>query len=219
MPFHKPIRALLALLLAIALGGCEQREIRVDNLPWQISVNEAGHLRVFDVTLEESTLWDAVRTWRSHPRVGIFSNEAGDAPESVEAYFDKVKLGPITAKIVVRLATTPEQLQMLWAGRYNRKPQPSGTWMFELGDDQLKAAHQLKIGEITYIPAPASDAELITRRFGKPATFRKLEEERSLWLYPEKGLAIILDENGKEIFQYVNPDRFGDLERRLKALK
>ena len=219
MSFPKPIRALLALLLVVALGGCEQREIKVDNLPWQISVNDAGHLRVFDVTLAESTLWDAVKTWRAHPKVGIFSNQAGDAPESVEAYFDKVRLGPITTKIIVRLATTPEQLQMLWAERYNRKPQPSGTWMFELGDGAFKAAHQLKIDEITYIPVPDSDAELITKRFGKPATYRELEEERSLWLYPEKGVAIILDENGKEIFQYVNPDRFGDLEKRLKSLK
>ena len=219
MPFLKSIRASLVLLLAVALGGCGQREIKVDNLPWQIHINDAGHLKVFDVTLAESTLWDAVKTWRAHPKVGIFSNKAGDAPESVEAYFDKVRLGPITAKIVVRLATTPEQLRMLWAERYNRKPQPSGTWMFELGDEAFKAAHQLKIGEITYIPTPDSDAELITKRFGQPAVFRKLEEARSLWLYPKKGLAIILDENGKEIFQYVNPDRFDGLEKRLKSLK
>ncbi len=207
---------IITLLLAL-LTACEQREIKVDNLPWQISVNEAGNLQLFDITLEETTLWDAVKTWHAHPTVGIFSK--GDEPESVEAYFDKVQLGPISAKIVVRLAATPEQLQMLWAGRYNREPQPSGAWKFELGDKELEAAHALKIREITYIPTPSSDAELITKRFGKPAKYRALEEERSLWLYPDKGLAIILDENGKELFQYVNPSRFPTLEKRLEALQ
>ncbi len=208
---------LMLMLLLALLSACEQREIKVDNLPWQISVNDASHLQVFDVTLEETTLWDAVKTWHAHPTVGIFSK--GDEPESVEAYFDKVQLGPISAKIIVRLAATPEQLQTLWAGRYNREPQPSGSWKFELGDDELKAAHELKIREITYIPTPSSDAELITKRFGKPAKYRALEEERSLWLYPDKGLAIILDENGKELFQYVNPNRFAALEKRLEALQ
>ncbi len=220
IPF-RPIRALPVLLLfpLLLLGGCEQREIKVDNLPWQITIDAEGRSHVFNVTLEETTLWDAVKTWRSHPSVGIFSNSDGTAPESVEAYFDKVRLGPITTKMVVRLKTTPEELQALWSGRYNREPQPSGTWKFELADEQLKAAHMLPIAEITYIPTPSSDAELLTRRFGKPAKYRELEDERSLWLYPDKGLAIILDENGKEIFQYVNPGRFAELEQRLAALK
>ena len=211
------LSGLIVVVLLILLTGCEKREIKVDNLPWQIDINSAGHLHVFNITLEETTLWDAVKTWHAYPTVGIFSQ--GDIPESVEAYFDKVQLGPISAKIIVRLATTPEQLQMLWKGRYNREPQPSGAWKFELGDDELKAAHELLIHEITYIPAPSSDAELLTKRFGKPKEFRQLEEERSLWLYPEKGLAIILDENGKEVFQYVNPAHFPALEQRLKALK
>lgn len=211
------ISFLTLVVLLTLLTACEQREIKVDNLPWQISVNDAGNLHVFDITLEETTLWDAVKTWHAHPTVGIFSK--GDEPESVEAYFDKVQLGPISAKMVVRLDATPEQLQQLWAGRYNREPQPSGAWKFELGDDALKAAYALKIREITYIPAPASDAELITKRFGKPETYRPLDEERSLWLYPDKGLAIILDAKGKELFQYVNPGRFPVLKKRLETLQ
>ncbi len=209
----------LVLLIALAttLSSCEQRELHITNLPWQTSITESGSLHVFDVTLEESTLWDAIKQWNSHPSVGIFSTN--EKPESVEAYFDKVQLGPITAKIVVKLDTTPEQLTTLYSGRYNREPQPSGSYKFELGDAELKAAHQLKIREITYIPAPSSDAELITKRFGKPARFRQLKEERSLWMYPDKGLAIILDEGGKEVFQYINPRHFDELEKRMSILE
>jgi len=169
MPTLQINRLMLPALLltwAVLLFGCEQREIQVHNLPWQITVDEAGRLHVFDVTLGETTLWDAVKTWRAHPAVGIFSNADGTAPEAVEAYFDKVRLGPITARMIVRLETSPAQLQALWAGRYNREPQPSGSWKFELADPQLEAAHALPIAEITYIPTPSSDAELLTRRFG-----------------------------------------------------
>lgn len=215
--FFQHLLVLSIATLLLLLSGCEQREIKVTTLPWQISINENGNLHVFDVTLEESTLWDAVKTWRSHPDVGIFGS--ADQPESVEAYFEKVQLGPISAKIVVRLDTSEEQLKQLWEDRYNREPQPSGSWKYELRDKSLEAAHNLKIREITYIPSPQSDAELLTKRFGKPARIRQLEKERSLWFYPDKGLVVILDENGKEVFQYINPSHFSELEARLEKMK
>lgn len=186
------------------------------DLPWQITVNERQNLEVFGITLGESRLQDAVDYWGSFPAIGLFESDGGD--QVVEAYFERVRLGPLDVKLIARVAISVDQMAAFNARRINRKPSPSGDFKYELIESDMARVLELAITEVTYIPKVKVDEDLLIQRFGKPAQQRTLKDQRLLLLYPEKGLAVILDENGRDIFGYTSPINFIDLEQRLLAL-
>ena len=56
------------------------------------------------------------------------------------------------------------------------------------------------------------------KRYGEPAE-RITESETGVvhWIYPESGLAIGLNPDGKELFQYVQPGQIDDLSESIRT--
>ena len=82
---------IILITIALSLLGCKGSTVEVKNLPWQISLNEAGQVEVFDVTLGKSTLTEAVNQWRVEAKVALFESPEGE--QSLEGYFWTRKTG------------------------------------------------------------------------------------------------------------------------------
>ena len=59
------------------------------------------------------------------------------------------------------------------------------------------------------------DEAIILQRFGTPAERIRQGETLEHFLYPDKGLDLVLDSKGKEVLQYVAPADFARLRAPL----
>jgi hypothetical protein len=197
--------SLVAVALAILLPGGRTVDTN-PRLPWDITINASNEVSVFDLTLNHSRLIDAREIFQEQGKINMFLADTGDP--ALEAYFERVFLNGLRADIILVLKADRAQLQ----GMFNRGSRISKTsdsiHKVELSsDDQLVAAN-LPIELINYIPAANLDETLILNRFGQPA--KKISERNGIithWIYPEKGLSIGINPEGKELIQYMPLDR------------
>jgi hypothetical protein len=217
MPLSKSIifLILVSLISALLLPGCGKSHIEKGYLPWQVSLNASGQVEVFEVTLGKTTLEEAVNQWHAEAKVALFESPEGGL--SLEGYFGRIKLGAFSAHLVARLTVPPDLMKAFVAGRVKPAPMPSGVKRYKLKSQHLRQAYKLVVAELTYIPLIASDDEWLRQRFGEPSERQRLAEGRGLWVYPDKGVLIILDEDDKEVFQYFNPEDYRRVHERLKA--
>lgn len=220
LPFHplsSAMRTLFgALLMAALLTGCDRSPPDHAFLPWDIEINGQGHVSVFGVTLGESTLLDFKRLYDQKADLAMFAKPG--EPLTLEAYFGRMGVGPLTAKVVL-IADVDQDTLERWADQSSiADPTPSGARKLSMSDEALLEAQEKPIRSISYAPSADYDEELIRRRFGEPNEIRTLadgrdedEQPAQLWLYPEKGLLITVEPGDKELFQYINPARFDQL--------
>lgn len=205
---------LIALALAILLPGGRQSDPN-PKLPWDIRVDAEGGSEVFGLTLGHSTLNDARQLFSNDGEVSLFITNAGQP--ALEAYFERISLSGLRADFVLVLETDAATLQSLYERGSSISRTTDITRKVELAgeDDLLVGPMPIKL--INYIPAANLDEELIANRFGEPAE-RIDEEETGIvhWIYPEKGLSIGVNADGKEIIQYVRPK---DMQSLLDALR
>lgn len=210
------LRATLAALpLAVLLSACgDTPESVTRNLPWQIEILPDGHSRVFGITPGQSTLLEAKRALDQKAEVSLF--KAADGALSLELYYGRIQLGFLDALLITEVDATQEQLKALEAQASNPKAQPSGSWKLDLRFEDYNTIQPWKVRSLTYIPTAVQfDAEMLEKRFGPPAERKPIDAGREYWFYPDKGLAIMLAEKEKEIFQYVAPSDFPRLKDKL----
>lgn len=206
--------SLLAVVVALLIPG-QPREQAVD-LPWQITPTDDGSIEVFGLTLGKTPLAVLERKLGEEAEVSLFVSPEGEY--RIEGYFDQVILSGLRAKMVVvsgldaagRERAFSQGLRIANLGGDRRK--------VTLHPDDLAAVRQAPVAIITYLPKSGLDEELITRRFGEPARrVKETETEVVHWLYPDKGLDLALDANGKAVLQYIAPREFERLSAPLEA--
>lgn len=196
----------LAGLLFLLLWTGDPPEQPAQSWPWQIETLPGGKSRVFGLTLPEATLEQATERFRDLPEVAVFRSFAGNY--SLEAFYNLVVLAGLKAKVVLKLAPGDVDLETLFSENGKVRPQKSGELRALLGERQTASLAAASITSLTYLPATQLDEAMIRARFGEPAQKVELTENRSHWLYPEKGLVITLDEEEKEVLQYIAPKDF-----------
>ncbi|MFY9514641.1 MAG: hypothetical protein WAQ05_27045, partial [Rubrivivax sp.] len=85
-------------------------------------------------------------------------------------------------------------------------------WRLRAAD--IAALADTPLAGLSFIVAVNLDAATLQQRFGPPAERWRQGERLEHWLYPERGLAVLLDAQGKEVLQVAAP---ADFERRLRA--
>ena len=204
---------LIALAIALLVPGGRSPEGE-PRLPWLTQVNDQGVLRVFGITLGESTLQQARESFQSQGKATLF--QAPDGKYRTEVYFQRLFLSGLKADLVLTLAVSKSDTVAMFERGERISQMGSGTHKIELSSRDLEALSQQRIDSITFIPTADLDADLLRGRFGEPA--RRVSETTSPithWLYPDRGLDIALNPDGKEIFQYVNPADFEKLSTPL----
>jgi hypothetical protein len=87
----------------------------------------------------------------------------------------------------------------------------SGARKFTLHPEDLQTALQTPLASMTFIPTVNIDEASAIKRFG-PATETLRDSEQVTHLfYPDKGLDLVINNDGKEILQYVAPRDFDRL--------
>lgn len=215
------ITAAIFLLLAAPLLFMSKDELQApaqtEGLPWQIETLPNGNSRVFGLTLGSATLDDARARLGGELKIAIVaaSNEAG----ALEAYNDSVRFGFITGRVILTMEASDKDLATM------RERSPKSEYMesanavrkHELAPADLAAAGRLPVAALAFIPSANLDEQAILQRFGTPAERIRTSDKTEHFLYPDKGLDILLDAERKELLQYVAPKRFARLREPLVA--
>lgn len=207
---------LLALLLGIA--GCDQSPQHPDDLPWQISVTPEGRPQVFHLEIGKSTLREVIEHLHSFPEIAVFAHESGK--RTLEAYFGSQRVGLFEAKIIAELQADDATLNKFQTGAVKREGMASGQWKYPLSEADVKAADALPVHKLVYMPSVNYDPDIVAARFGQPAERLPSQKEGvELWFYPQKGLAILMNNDGGEILYYTDPQHYAALKQELLEAK
>ena len=186
-------------------------------MPWQIELLADGRTKVFGLIPGSSSLAEARIQFGGpagvNPVPSIVAPEFGAA--SLEIYFDSVNLGALTGKAVITLEASGKEIEAMQTRAAKADYMASGTKKYLLNPSDLVAAEQRPIRAIAFIPAPNLDEQIILQRFGPPAERIPQGETLEHFLYPAKGLDVVLDSKGKELLQYVAPKNFASLREPL----
>ena len=197
--------ALAAFYLFAPAPDPADRQPRTD-LPWQITVNPDGSSRVFDLDLGSATLADAMAKFGGLEGLAVF--EPKDGPLALEGYFGNVLLGPLKAKVIVGLAADEAELNAIRARASNREGSPSGDWKYTLTDAPKLHLHR-RLSVISYVPGTRGlDAAFFRQRFGAPAAWLRENEKAVSWFYPRLGLSVLIDDEAREVLEYLPPRDF-----------
>ena len=202
----------MAVGLAVLLPGGEPPK-PPEHLPWQIQVLPDGSSRVFGIHLGKTTLGEMERQWQEEAEISLFATDAGE--RTVEGFFDSVTLDGLKAKVVAVLDFDPAALEGIFDRGARIASLAQGQRKVSLSGEDLELARRTPVVAITYLPYIDLDEALVEGRFGKPE--RRIAEPGGKvvhWLYPDKGLDIVMSQEAKEVLQYVPPAQFA---RRLLA--
>ncbi|MCG7872512.1 MAG: hypothetical protein N0C81_02180 [Candidatus Thiodiazotropha lotti] len=207
--------SVVAVALAVLLPG--GRKVDSDpKLPWDIQITANNEIQVFDLTLNKSQLPEAREIFQNQGKVNLFIG--ADGHPALEAYFERVFLSGLRADFILALKADESLLNQL-VERGSRISRTSDTThKIVLGSDDLQIAEQLPIELINYIPAANLDEKLINSRFGEPAD-KIVETETGVthWIYPDRGMTIGLNPEGKELIQYMPLERIQGLVEQIKS--
>ena len=210
------IAVFIAILLTVGLlffnSNKPDNNAVVTGLPWQIDILPEGNTRVFGITLGQTTLGEAIALLGDDLDLAIIAapHETG----ALEAYYSRYSAGPITGKLFLILDIAPEAL----APMRERAFQDGGMRRYRLHPDDLPVAYQAPVSAINFLPSFNLDEEIAQNRFGVPAEIIQVRAEQKHFLYPDMGLDLILNEDGKEILQYLSPGEFSAHRARLQSL-
>ncbi|MDD5297820.1 MAG: hypothetical protein PHU46_12990 [Rhodocyclaceae bacterium] len=183
-------------------------------LPWEVEALADGNSRVFGLVLGKSTLAETTERLHFEPQLAIIAGAEGEAG-TLEAYFDSVSLGFITGKMVVTASLSPEALLAMQKRAVKMESQASGAHRFVLGKADWQVASVARINSISLLPSASLDEAIVLSRFGRPSERLKTSETNEHFLYPERGLDVSLDSQGKNVLQYVPPAQFSRLREPL----
>jgi len=219
MKFALAIVALIltALILPFFMPGAK-RQNGIDpnsNLPWQIELDGQGGSRVFGLKPGVSTLADVRQQLGGEIEVAIIA-EPGEVG-TLEGYCSQVSLGFVMAKVIATVDAKKEAISEMRDRAIKAKHMESTTRRITLHPDDLAAADNMPIKAISVIPTVNLDEETVVQRFGPPGERLVVSETRVHLLYPDKGLDVVVDRDGKELLQYVAPRDFALLRDPLKA--
>lgn len=211
---------ILALVLAVFIapllfrpGGGEASKPPGEGLPWQIVTLGNGGTRVFGLTLGASTLNDARVQLGDAPQVAIIGRR--EEPGSLEAYFESVKLEFLTGKMILTVDLPQASVDAMRQRAAKTDYMESTTRRSTLNAADLELAMNTPIRAIAFIPSVNLDEATVLQRFGQPIERIRGSDTTEHFLYPDKGLDIVLDSKGKELLQYVAPRHFATLREPL----
>jgi len=211
------MRAWVLLIVVSLILGCSETAPPAEKplLPWNINVGEDGETEVFGITIGKTQFADAEKELGSRYTLALFGSEAG-VPQ-LEAYFREVALGGLTGRMVLSLTLPEDDLQAMRGRSPEDRVQIEGNdRRWEVADEDLTLARQGIISVIGYVPAVDLEPEVIELRFGVPAERISMVDGSEHWLYPGRGLDIVVNREGREFLQYVVPAEFERLRAPLE---
>jgi len=191
-------------------------------LPWQIEALPGGGSRVMGLTLTPeghsqvaSTLADVRRLFGADVRIAVIAAPGEDG--ALEAFVDPAQLGFVSGKLIVTAQVDAKHLREIRERAIKSDFMDSATRRYTLSPEDEALALKAPVSSLSFIPQASLDADTIVARFGPPARRVSSNGHLEHFLYPDKGLDVVLDSQGKELLQYVAPAQFQRLSAPLDA--
>lgn len=197
------IAALSAVSVALFyLTIDQQTPTKSVDMPWHIQVIDEKHTQVFGIVLNQTTLEQAREHFGKLEGLALFQN--GQGQYTLEAYFGKVNFGPLSARLIGVLSIPEQKIESLIETSVKRVTTDDGSIRWTLAQDQQVAQAERKIRALTYIPGYSGmDLTYLEQQFGPANKLEQVDETTQVMFYPTKGLRIMVDSEGKEMFDYV----------------
>lgn len=209
-----PTFLLITLVLAIyPFVGNDRQSGGVTGLPWQIELLPDGNIRVFGVTPGQTSLGEAAAHLGDDMELAVMvaAGESG----SLEMYYGQYRAGLMSAKLVLAAEMDADRVNAMRENASDTEVLKSGARKYVLSEQDREQAFGAVITSIAFIPAVNLDHDIITRRFGEADEIIQTSNGVSHYLYPDRGLDVMLSEEGKEVLQYVTPGEFKRLREPL----
>jgi hypothetical protein len=207
--------AALVIPFFIPSGGKSEGVDPNSNLPWQITLDGQGGSSVFGLKPGVSTLGDVRRRFEPELELAIVAEP--DEVGTLEGYYSAVSLGFVMAKMVVTVDLDNAAIIAMRERALKAKHMESTTRKITLNAEDVAAVDLLPVRAISVIPTVNLDEATVIQRFGQPGERVVVSEKRVHLLYPQQGLDVVVDSNGKELLQYVAPRNFASLREPLRA--
>lgn len=206
---------ILVLLLCSVLFACADQtaDTETNVLPWQVSLLESGDTEVFSVSPGVTTLREFSKRFESLPELRLFQKQTGEL--LLEGYLGKVTVGRFDARIVAELDAPADFLESVLASNLGREPTPNNLWKYKLSEAQTLKALDMIVWRFMYIAIAAYEEKQIGF-FGEPNSVEKVTDTAEYRFYPEKGVVVLWDTDGKETFYYTSPSSFSRLTKALE---
>jgi len=171
-------------------------------MPWEVELMQDGNSKVFDIHLGTTTYGQAQQILRQYGKTAIFSQEGQES--TVEAYFNSINMGGLSAKLILNLSASKEQINEMTSNALEARLQDSGAHKYTLNNNANEELVNATVTAITYIPSVKLDAEMVLHRFGQAERIEQLtdDETTEIWHYLSLGLTIQLNSQEKTILLY-----------------
>ena len=180
--------------------------------PWEITLHDDGSSSVFGIQLGKTRFEDAARHLGWDREVAILIGN--DDVASLEMYYSRFRSGALTGKLVVAADASPQIAAQLAEQSAGGEYLGTGSRRFDIELSQLDGNQDVAVKTLSFIPTINLDESIIEGRFGKATEIITVGDSRH-FLYPEKGLDIALNPEGKETLQYIAPKHFHLLRQPL----
>lgn len=206
--------AAVLLLLALLVLRPAPQDAGV-TAPWQIEMTGGGGSRVFGITLGASTLGEARAALGDDMELAVIA--ASGEPGSLEAYYARITAGPVIGRIVLDAQADADTLRRLQANSPRLDRAGTGARKMRIASDDLSEALSARVVGIVFLPVVNLDEDVVVARFGAPAQRVRSDAHTEHFLYPDKGLDVVLSDQEREVLQYVAPRDFQRLAAPLQG--
>ncbi len=206
--------AIMTLFLLLVGCGEDIKEKAKTNLPWHSTVTKEGYIQFLGVDIGKSTFKEMMFKLKLLAEPALFE-DANSGELTLEAYFGKKKFGILEARLIVEMDADEALLKKMQKESVgDRDSTPSNHWKYQLTVKNTKVANDLRIWRLIYLPT--TDYEMKQMNFfGKPDEKVKVTETAEYWFYPSKGVVLLYDTAGKEIFYYAAQKDYARLKASL----
>ncbi len=194
------IGSTLILTLLIIIQP-ERKMTNPEQLPWKAHYDESGQLHALGLTLNQSSLKDAMALYGKDVEVKIFS-DPNDENKSLEAYFPVIYIGSIKAALALKIEASQEEIKRAYKEGKSITTLPSGTQEVSLYSSTIVQFFNHPLSSITLLPRKHLTEQAIKKRFGEPDHKEIQSDNLPHWFFYQKGLELIIDEEGPEALQY-----------------
>ena len=204
---------LLSLFVLLSACGKNTEESLNKSMPWKAIVTADGYTQVLGVDIGKDTFKDIMFKLQLLAEPALFETKDGNL--SLEAYFGKKRFGALEARLIIEIDADQTRLKQILDDKIgDREATPSNLWKYRISVKSTKIANDLRVWRLIYLPI--SDYGLKQMSFfGEPEEKLKVSETAEYWLYPTRGMALLYDTAGKEIFYFVAPKEFQRLKDSL----
>lgn len=207
---------ILGLLLLLASCDSKTEDVAKTNLPWQVTVDSNNATHVLGVDIGAITFKELMFALQLLAEPALF--ESKDGKLTLEAYFGKKKFGILEARLVAEMEADNTLLQKMLKEQAGRDSTPSNHWKYKLNIENTRLANELRVWRLVYLPVTDYEQKQI-KFFGEPEERIQVNDTAQYLLFPSKGMVLLWDTAGKEVFYYVAKNDFTRLRKSLPMKK